>query len=303
MREIFLDEVHDDFNNQMEIFFQEGIVSGYAKQLYVLDGVYIDVFHIKPKCDLKIISSKMLNHVMFSTFIKGQMGCVHDKKNYHFTQNSAYIMSTNQEHGTSYFKKNIEFSYLALIADKSFIEPYLKDSARDDLNTIAYKFNNENFSDLKKIPFDPELVSTFTGKSCGLDNSSKKLYFASKALSFMDKCFGYNEVKIPHEEIKYLLLAKEYILDNIHEDLTLNALSRVAKTNVKNLQSNFKAYFGKTVFGYIYEKRMERAKELLLSRNHTIFEVAQKTGYSHQGNFTNAFYRHYKVLPKEVKKY
>lgn len=107
---------------------------------------------------------------------------------------------------------------------------------------------------------------------------------------------------MPNKEIEYLDCVKNFILEHLEEDLSIKQLAKVGKTNENKLQQNFKKVFGVTVFGFILDKRMEKAKELLEIGEHSISQVAHFVGYRHQSNFTNAFFKKYGVLPKNVLK-
>jgi AraC-like DNA-binding protein len=90
------------------------------------------------------------------------------------------------------------------------------------------------------------------------------------------------------------LLARD--LDN---PPTLAALAREVGLSETTLKRGFHQVFGTTVFGYLRERRMERAHSLLQSGEATVLEAAARVGYSNPSNFAAAFRRQFGVNPKE----
>jgi AraC family transcriptional regulator, transcriptional activator of the genes for pyochelin and ferripyochelin receptors len=52
------------------------------------------------------------------------------------------------------------------------------------------------------------------------------------------------------------------------------------------------------VFGYLYQQRMEYAKQLLQQRELNVSQVAKKVGYSSQSRFATAFRKKFGINPK-----
>ncbi|MEI1374667.1 MULTISPECIES: helix-turn-helix domain-containing protein [unclassified Nostoc] len=63
-----------------------------------------------------------------------------------------------------------------------------------------------------------------------------------------------------------------------------------------------RGFIGTTVFGYLHDYRMEQARQLLLSRQMKIEQVAQKVGYANRSRFASAFRKKYGVNPKAYQK-
>ncbi len=78
---------------------------------------------------------------------------------------------------------------------------------------------------------------------------------------------------------------------------TLAELSRMVGLNEFALKRGFKSLFGTTVYGFVVERRMAIARELLLQNTMSIREIAEHVGYQHATHFTTAFKRHCGVLP------
>lgn len=94
---------------------------------------------------------------------------------------------------------------------------------------------------------------------------------------------------------------EELLRERYNEPHSLLALSRKVGLNDFKLKQGFKALYGKPVFKYLQEYRMERAKEALEQKQYSVSEVADHIGYSSLGSFSNAFFNQYGIRPAELK--
>ena len=67
----------------------------------------------------------------------------------------------------------------------------------------------------------------------------------------------------------------------------------------RTLQRGFQKLFGTTVFGYLTDKRMERAERWLREGNRTVLQVAIMTGYCNPTHFSVAFKRKFGISPSQ----
>ena len=59
--------------------------------------------------------------------------------------------------------------------------------------------------------------------------------------------------------------------------------------------------FGTTVFGYVRQLRMEKARFLLETSDMTVTEIALAVGYTSLGHFAGAFKRSFGLVPREYR--
>ena len=89
------------------------------------------------------------------------------------------------------------------------------------------------------------------------------------------------------------------LLDRMQEEPpSLAELARQVGLGETALKRGFPRIFGTTVFGYLRERRLERARQLLLSGEATVMEAAAAVGYSNPSNFAAAFRSRFGVNPK-----
>lgn len=103
------------------------------------------------------------------------------------------------------------------------------------------------------------------------------------------------------EDITRLNEAKAYIAQNIKTPCSLVELARKTGLNDFKLKKGFKALFGHTVFGYLYELRMDTAYNLL-QNDKSVSEVAEIIGYKNPHHFTAAFKKKFGFLPSQINK-
>lgn len=98
--------------------------------------------------------------------------------------------------------------------------------------------------------------------------------------------------------VQQVQAAADVLARELEEPPTLAALARQVGLSETTLKRGFHQVFGATVFGYLRERRMERARALLQSGEATVLEAAALVGYSNPSNFASAFRRQFGVNPK-----
>ena len=109
------------------------------------------------------------------------------------------------------------------------------------------------------------------------------------------------EVILNKNHYEKIMLAKKIIDKDLSKNYTIAELSRFVGTNEQYLKKYFKQYFGKTVMSYSTERKMNHAKELIMTGNYRVADVAQMTGYKHSTHFTSAFKKHFGFIPNSLK--
>lgn len=109
-------------------------------------------------------------------------------------------------------------------------------------------------------------------------------------------------IGLSRTEVDSLKLAREILLNRLESPPSLLELSRLVHLNDCKLKRTFKLLFGKTVYGYVREQRLEKAFYLLESGKCNVSEAAFTIGYTNISHFSEAFQKKYGVLPREVKK-
>jgi len=94
---------------------------------------------------------------------------------------------------------------------------------------------------------------------------------------------------------------KEHLSKSFLDDHSLASLGREFGTNTNKLMVLFKKFFGKSIFDYISELRMDYARQLLRDEDLLVVEVARTVGYKNPNHFSTAFKRRFGYNPTEVR--
>ncbi len=100
------------------------------------------------------------------------------------------------------------------------------------------------------------------------------------------------------ERIYYV---RELIERNIQEPCSILELAEKAGINDFKLKKGFKEIFSTTVFGYMTDVRMEKARNLLVEGKQSIADISFEIGYKNPQHFTAAFKRKFGYLPSALR--
>ena len=105
-----------------------------------------------------------------------------------------------------------------------------------------------------------------------------------------------------YNELSRLTEAKRIVEKNVSKPPTIGGLSKLIGMNESDLKRGFKKIFGITIFGYVSQLKMQRAKYLLSVKNKSVSETAYLVGYKNPQHFTAAFKRYYRMVPSQLKR-
>lgn len=110
------------------------------------------------------------------------------------------------------------------------------------------------------------------------------------------------EIRLHQYDIDKIREAREYLLLNMEHPLTVIELSHKVGINDFKLKKGFKQLYGVTIFDFLLEARMEKARTLLTETNTPIHEIAFATGYKNVSSFTAAFKKRMGFPPSAMKR-
>jgi AraC-like DNA-binding protein len=134
----------------------------------------------------------------------------------------------------------------------------------------------------------------------------RRIFLESKILELLSIQLHEAETKeatkgFSKDDMARLQEAKQIIAQNLQTPCSLIELARKTGLNDFKLKKGFKALFGHTVFGYLFELRMDNAYRLLQDGKN-VSEVAEIIGYKNPHHFTAAFKKKFGFLPSQVAK-
>ena len=104
-----------------------------------------------------------------------------------------------------------------------------------------------------------------------------------------------------HTDIDKIHEVSELIIHDLQHTPSISELAKGVGMNEKKLCYGFKEVFGNTIFGYLYDYKMNLARQLLLHTDKSIGEIALQCGYEHLSHFSTAFKRKFGISPQGVR--
>jgi len=103
-------------------------------------------------------------------------------------------------------------------------------------------------------------------------------------------------------EAKPIRIAKQYIAERYNQQLSLENVSAKVGFNPAYFSSLFKKETGKNFMEYVMELRIQNAKQLLVTTDYNLTEIAEEVGYSEIKYFSKIFKRITGLTASEYRK-
>ena len=140
-----------------------------------------------------------------------------------------------------------------------------------------------------------------------LHPSIKNLYYKGKGYELLSLYFNRTEdpnaeqcpFLIDEDNVFKIKKAKEIVIANMAEPPTLQELADEIGLTLKKLKMGFKQIYGDTVYGFLFDYKMDYARKLLDSGSYNVNEVGLKIGYSTGSHFIAAFKKKFGTTPKK----
>jgi AraC-like DNA-binding protein len=183
-------------------------------------------------------------------------------------------------------------------------------SEENDIQFLKDENINKKYYAQEKISNPVFITLNDLFLSFGKNIAKNNLYLKAKTYELFsyiyDSSRDTNIEKCPfltnEENFNKIKMAKEIALKNLLNPPTLLNLSKEINLSLKKLKEGFKKIYGKTVYQFLLDHKMELAKKLLSERKKNVNEVSIKLGYSTASHFIAAFKNKYGVTPKTYSK-
>ncbi len=109
------------------------------------------------------------------------------------------------------------------------------------------------------------------------------------------------KIKISADEVQRLMKVEAYLVRDFSKaPPPITFLSRIGAMSTTSLKNKFKKMYGSSLYEYFQQRRMQRAKVLMLTHKYSIKEIGSQLGYLNLSNFSIAFKKEFKILPSNV---
>lgn len=226
---------------------------------------------------------------------------------FHLRQDQYTCFFSNSANCNATFEKNNEFRLLDVFYSPSVLKelaPYFPE-LNGFLNSTSPMFLNG-----KKgwtLPTMKEIYNQIL--ECPYDEASRQFYFDLKVrellYQLLEKAFKRNaaEPNFTPFEISRIHEAKTILESYIDKKPpSIRQLSRRVAINENKLKNGFKKYFSAGLFEWLMERKMQHAKQLVLTTNKPIKEISSLVGYPRTTNFITAFRRRFGMTPGSLRR-
>ncbi|PIG93002.1 AraC family transcriptional regulator [Gloeocapsopsis sp. IPPAS B-1203] len=141
---------------------------------------------------------------------------------------------------------------------------------------------------------------------CPYQSLTKRMYLESKVWELMallihdlERPRNLSYTPLKPDDIDRIYHAKEILLQQLDNPLSLIELARQVGLNDCTLKRGFRYCFGKTVFGYLHDYRLEQARHLLEQRRMNVSEIARSVGFANRSYFASAFRKKFGMNPRD----
>lgn len=121
------------------------------------------------------------------------------------------------------------------------------------------------------------------------------LYFNRPADADIEQC----PFLADEDNVSKIKRAKQIMIARMAEPPTLQGLADEINLPINRLKEGFKQIYGDSVFSFLFDYKMEVARQLLATGSHNVNEVGLKVGYSTASHFISAFKKKFGTTPKK----
>ena len=219
-------------------------------------------------------------------------------------------------HGSGFFDRYIDdfvdigsFLFVSIFVHPKVLRSFISDSSEELPQALKHLIRPNERPCYKRAGETSPMMHALLQQilQCPYTGLTKRMYLESKAIELLALLME-EEATIHQGDAQTALLdldyrdrihyAQELLLKNLTDPPSLMELAHQVGMGDYNLKRRFKEIFGNTVFGYLRDRRLERALQLLLEPWMTVTEAARIVGYESRSAFTTAFKQKYGVSPK-----
>lgn len=223
---------------------------------------------------------------------------------YEVKKGMLFVFNSSEIHRTL-VPDNIDYERYILLLKPEYIQDI--PSIDSDLLEVFFNRTSDFYHGIMlSVEQQEKIVSLFERARYYIDNSVygaetyKKLVLA-EILLFINEIYRtaqkeyYSKIKKGYEKILPII---NYIRMNIHDDLSLKAISDRFYISIYHLGHLFKKGTGFSVNQYVINCRILKACELL-KKNHNVTDVSEMIGYYDLSHFIRTFKKLVGVSPKQ----
>ncbi len=285
----------------------KNIAQGFFDETKLEDGFWVLSYQNESNQTTEIERDINIRFIQFHFCLKGESSFLFN--------NGTYILDIKEEMSLLLYNPQRDLPINLQIKPKSWIVSVLISIKKfhglfsQEADYISF-LNNENkdtkyYKDGNISPSMSICLNQIINYN--LNDIIKPLYFKAKAYELLSLYFNRSEdadieqcpFLADENNVTKIKRAKSIIISKMTEPPTLQELSEEINLSLKKLKEGFKQIYGDTVYGFLFDYKMEVARKLLETGKLNVNEIALKVGYSTGSHFITAFKKKYGTTPKK----
>lgn len=270
------------------------------------EGLQVQSLDMKLSQKLQVESNRSQPHIEFGCLFSGKLnGCMkgdNNREEYYTNEPGKSWLAFSTKKIQSYTEYPAESPVYAVsfIVYGNLLKNIL--SARGVLpRDLSEEASNGFFSMTTPLTFGVKETAGIITKTIQQPEPLQHLHLISKAYELLGQIFMSRENEdsgLEMQEKKSALLYARQLLDkNLTSPPDIKTLARKSGVCKTYLTTAFKESFGTTIFGYVRQQRLSRARELIAVHGLSASEAAWEVGYSSLSAFHRAFLATYGTTP------
>ncbi|MEM7483967.1 MAG: AraC family transcriptional regulator [Bacteroidota bacterium] len=285
----------------------ENVAKGSYEEILIENGFYI----LKIQNDTD--ENKVIEREINSSFIQFHF-CLKGRSRFYFNQGQ-YHLEVSEENSLLLYNTQKDLPLHLNVSPNTWLLSVVMTIRRfhslfsNEANYIPFLSEDNK----EKKYYSQEAVSPAIAvvlsqlMSYNLHPSIKELYVKGKAYELISLYFNKTQnadleqcpFLADEENVRRLKMAKEIIISRMSEPPTLAELSEEIGLSLKKLKEGFKQIYGDSVYGFLFDYKMEYARKMLETGSHNVNEVGLRVGYSTASHFIASFKKKYGTTPKK----
>ncbi|WP_323668876.1 helix-turn-helix domain-containing protein [Aliarcobacter butzleri] len=301
------DLISSNLNSKKDIIknsFPLEIGTDYMEKIYIQDGFLFSKTNYNIEKPIFLEAKQEERKFVITISLKGNTTYINsqDKKIIPFKEGFTTISLFENTQGFREFKDK-QINQIRLILSESFLRRNFQKSLVE-----KYFFNKQNLQliDFRLTSIQSQFLlndilnCSLVGELANIYKQGKIFELLSLEISKLQK--NEDDIFLDDYDRSAILKAKEILLNNLQNPPSIVGLAKMVHLSEVKLKRGFKQIYKTSPYQLLVSHKMNLAKNMLESGEYNINEIALQVGYKFANNFTNAFYKEFKIRPKDILK-
>ncbi|AXX84166.1 helix-turn-helix domain-containing protein [Aliarcobacter skirrowii] len=301
------DLISSNLNSKKNIIknsFPLEIGTDYMEKIYIQDGFLFSKTNYNIEKPIFLEAKQEERKFVITISLKGNTTYINsgNKKIIPFKEGFTTISLFENTQGFREFKDK-QINQIRLILSESFLRRNFQKSLVE-----KYFFNKQNLQliDFRLTSIQSQFLlndilnCTLVGELANIYKQGKIFELLSLEISKLQK--NEDDIFLDDYDRSAILKAKEILLNNLQNPPSIVTLAKMVHLSEVKLKRGFKQIYKTSPYQLLVSHKMNLAKNMLERGEYNINEIALQVGYKFANNFTNAFYKEFKIRPKDILK-